>query len=346
MAGTDTAVVLMNLGGPDKLEDVEGFLYNIFSDPDVIQLPLGFLWQNALARRIAKKRAHESQENYRKIGGKSPILPLTRDQGRALEAKLGPGFKTYVAMRAWTPTTAQAVDALVADGARRIVALPLYPHRARAMSVSSMRELYRVLAQKRVDLPVHEICCFPKEEGFLDAWAGNVRATLETVAADRRAAAHVLFSAHGLPQSVVDAGDPYLEHVKLTVAGVMAKVGADRPHSLAFQSRATGAKWLEPATQDELAALAAKGVRDVVVVPIAFVTEHIETLFELDMLIRDHALSVGIQGYHRVPAPNDADPLIGALADLVRRALAQPAPLCTANVPGWPCMRLNDPRKR
>jgi len=341
MPSVETAVVLMNLGGPDRLEDVEGFLYNIFSDPDVIQLPLGFLWQKWLARRIAKKRAPESQENYQKIGGRSPILQLTRDQGAALERVLGPGFKTYVAMRAWKPTTEEAVDALVADGARRIVALPLYPHRTRAMTVSSMRELYRVLAAKGLDLPVHEVCCYPEASGLVEAWADNIGATLAALPEDRRAKAHVLFSAHGLPQKLIDRGDPYLEHVKKTVAAVMARVGPERPHRLAFQSRATPMKWLEPSTQDALAALAREGVTDVAVVPIAFLTEHVETLFELDLLIRDHATSVGLAGYHRVKALDSAPKLIEALADLVRRALLQAEPLCLANVPGWPCPRVS-----
>lgn len=344
MASVETAVVLMNLGGPDKLEDVEGFLFNIFSDPDVIQLPLGFLWQKWLARRIARKRAPESQENYKKIGGKSPILEWTKAQGAELQTRLGPGFKTYIAMRAWTPSTEQAVEALVADGARRIVALPLYPQRTRAMSVSSVRELHRVLKARKVALPVHEVCCFPKEPGLLDAWADAVRATLATVPEERRAAAHVVFSAHGLPQSLVDQGDPYLEHVKLTVSGVLERVGQERPHTLAFQSRATGAKWLEPSTPDALADLAKRGVRDVVVVPIAFVTEHVETLFELDMLIKDQAAAAGLTGYHRVPVPNVAPQLMDALAGLVRQALETPRPLCKADVQGWPCPRVRDPR--
>ena len=336
-----TAVVLMNLGGPGSLEDVEGFLYNIFSDHDVIPLPLGFLWQGLLARRIARKRAPESRQNYAKIGGRSPILALTREQGARLEERLGPQFKTYVAMRASAPFTEEAVDALVKDGAQEIVALPLYPQRTRAMSVSSMRELHRVLKKRKSRLPVHEVCCYPSEPGLLETWADQLNATLATIPEDRRAKAHVLFSAHGLPQSLVDGGDPYLEHVKRTVAGVMEKVGASRPHRLASQSRATRAKWLEPTTQDALSELAQAGVRDVAVVPIAFLTEHVETLYELDMLLRDHARSVGIEGYFRVPAPNCAPKLIDALAGLVTRALAQEAPLCTAQIDGWPCPRVN-----
>lgn len=341
MATTDTAIVLMNLGGPDRIEDVEPFLFNIFSDPDVIQAPLGFLWQKWLARRIARSRAAESCANYRKIGGRSPILDLTREQGRLLEERLGPGFKTYVAMRAWFPTTDQAVEALVADGARRIVALPLYPHRTRPMAVSSARELRRILEVRGVRLPVHEVCCYPTAPGLLDAWADNVRGTLATINEDRRDRAHVLFSAHGLPQSLIDGGDPYLAHIQATVAGVMERIGPSRPHRLAFQSRATRARWLEPTTQDALAALAREGVRDVVVVPISFLTEHVETLFELDLLIRDHAASVGLSGYHRVPAPNGATKLIDALASLVLQALDRDESVCAGTDPGRPCPRVS-----
>ncbi len=340
MPSVETAVVLMNLGGPDRLEDVEEFLFNIFRDPDVIQLPLGFLWQGWLARRIAHKRAPESQANYQRIGGRSPILELTRAQGAALEQALGAGFRTYVAMRAWKPDTETAVDALISDGAQRIVALPLYPHRTRAMTVSSMRELHRVLRARRLNLPVHEVCCFPAASGFLDAWAELIEATLAKLPEDRRAGAHLLFSAHGLPQKLVDRGDPYLEHVRLTVAGLMERLGPDRPHSLCFQSRATPVKWLEPSTQNAIAALARERSQDVVVVPIAFLTEHVETLFELDLELREHAAKLGLEGFHRVPAPGTHPRLIEALADLVRRAMQQTRPLCTADVPGWPCPRV------
>jgi ferrochelatase len=212
------------------------------------------------------------------------------------------------------------------------------------MTVSSMRELYRVLEARRVALPVHEVCCYPDEPGVLQAFADSVRATLSTVPEERRKMIHILFSAHGLPQSLIDAGDPYLEQVQRTVAGVMALV-EDVPHTLAFQSRATGAKWLEPSTQDALTALARQGVRDVAVVPIAFLSEHVETLYELDMLIRDHALKAGIEGYHRVRSPHCAPRLVEALASLVERALAQHAPLCLARPGGRACPRVADPRR-
>lgn len=310
----------MNLGGPSALEDVEPYLFNIFSDPDVIRLPAGFLWQRWFARRISRRRAPESRGIYEKIGGRSPILENTVAQGAALEAALGDGYRTYVAMRAWKPNTDEAVDRLVEAGATEVVALPLYPQRSFTTSGSSMRELRRVLARKAPHLKLSEVCCFPQEAGFLDEWAAAVREKLERIPADRQGRAHVLFSAHGLPQETIDRGDPYLAHVQATVRGVMERLPGGLAHGLAFQSRATRAKWLEPATEHALADLAAAGVKDVIVVPIAFVTEHVETLYELDQLLKEPAVAAGIDGYHRVSPPGTAPGLIEGLAARVRQA--------------------------
>ena len=335
------AVVLMNLGGPNDLDAVEPFLFNIFNDRDMIQLPLGFLWQRRFARMLSRRNAPESRSNYEKIGGRSPILEHTNAQAQALQERLGEGYRCYVAMRSWHPFTEEAVDQLLADGATRVIALPLYPQRSRTTSYSSTAELRRVLKRKAPELPLSEVCCWPAVDGFLDAWGHEVRKTLEGIAPKRRAAAHVLFSAHGLPQSVIDKGDPYLDHVEASCRGVMDRLPADQPWSLAFQSRATRARWLEPATEDELDRLAKAGVKDVVVVPIAFVTEHVETLFELDLLLRPPAEEAGIEGYHRVPVPATAPPLMDALADLVRGAERGELPPCAA-APGRRCARRGD----
>ena len=225
-------------------------------------------------------------------------------------------------MRAWKPFTHEAVDRLLADGCERVVGLPLYPQRSRATSLSSAKELRKVLAEKAPQVPLHEICCFPVADGLLTAWADGVRAAYDAIPEGRREQAHVLFSAHGLPQKMIDQGDPYLAHVQATVAGVMRKLDrAVAGHSLAFQSRATKVKWLEPATEHALEALAKAGVKDVIVVPIAFLTEHIETLYELDQLLKEPALAAGIEGYHRVPAPECHPALIASLAELVRAAV-------------------------
>lgn len=321
MSREKVAVIAMNLGGPDSPEAVEPFLFNLFSDPHLIQLPLGFLWQKWLARRIASRRAPESRRNYERIGGRSPILELTLAQARALQAELGEGFSVHVAMRYWHPFPEEAVEQVLAEGARRVVALPLYPHRSITTSGTAMHALRRALARRAPWLPLHEVCCFPEAPGFVQAWADAIREVLDSIPEERRRRAHILFSAHSLPRSIVDDGDPYVAHVEATVREVMARLG-DLPHSLAYQSRATRAKWLEPATEDELARLGRAGAEDVVVVPIAFVTEHVETLFELDILLREPALQAGIRHYHRVRVPYLAPSFISALAEKVRGALA------------------------
>lgn len=321
MGRPHTAVILMNLGGPDSPEAVEPFLFHLFSDPDLLQLPLGFLWQRWLARRISSRRAPESRENYARIGGRSPILELTFEQARALEAALGEGFSVHVAMRYWHPFVEETIERVLAEGARRIVALPLYPQRSRTTSGSSMRALRRALSRRAPWMPVHEVCSFADAPGFVRAWVEAIREILDGLPEGRRERAHILFSAHGLPQSIVDRGDPYLAHVEASVRAVMASLG-ELPHSLAFQSRATRAKWLEPATEDELARLGRARTEDVVVVPIAFVTEHVETLFELDLLLREPALEGGIRNYHRVRVPHLAPSFVDTLVEKVRGALA------------------------
>ncbi|HEY0840979.1 MAG TPA: ferrochelatase [Vulgatibacter sp.] len=340
------AVVLMNLGGPSSLEDVEPFLFNIFSDPDVIRLPAGFLWQRWFARRISGRRAPESREIYEKIGGRSPILEHTLSQGAALEAALGDGYRTYVAMRHWKPHTEEAVDRLVEAGATEVVALPLYPQRSFTTSGSSMRELRRVLAKKAPHLKLSEVCCFPRDAGFVDEWAAAIRQKLEGIPPHRRAAAQVLFSAHGLPQETIDRGDPYLDHVQATVRAVMGRLPEGLSHRLAFQSRATRVKWLEPATEHVLEELAAAGVKDVIVVPIAFVTEHVETLYELDLLLKEPAVAAGIDGYHRVSPPGIAPGLIEGLAARIREAQDAEAGYVCGGLEGARCPQERGARRR
>ncbi len=323
MSQQKTAVVLMNLGGPDSLAAVQPYLQNLFGDPEIIQLPLGFLWQPIFARLVSRRRAPESRENYGKLGGRSPILEETQAQADALQALLGDDFEVVTAMRYWHPFTEKAVEEALARGCTRFVAVPLYPHRSRATAWSSVKELRRVLKAKAPTAELKEICCYPVEEGLVTAWVARIHEALDPLASEQRAKAHLLFSAHGLPQKMVDDGDPYLAHVQATVAAIMAKLpeGFVAAHSLAFQSRATPVKWLEPECGAELARLAASGVKDVGVVPIAFVSEHVETLFELDMLIREPAMAAGITGYHRVLTPRTHPALIALLASQVHRAL-------------------------
>lgn len=315
------AVVLLNMGGPDCLDAVRPFLHNLFSDPQILAVP-GIV-RRPLAWWIAYRRAPRSTANYRAIGGKSPLGEITRAQARALEAELGPGYAVTVAMRYWHPRAAEAARAVGESGARAVVALPLYPQFSRATSGSSLADLDRALARAGLDtLPRAAIRSWQAYPPYACALAECVREGLEGLEG-----ATVLFSAHGLPVKLVERGDPYLEQVHATVGAVMSHLPGV-PHRLAFQSRTGPVRWLEPSVADELAALAGQGVRRVVVVPVSFVSDHIETLYEIDVEYGELARSLGFDAFRRSPSLNTRPSFIRALAQLVRErgAALHPTP--------------------
>jgi ferrochelatase len=317
-------VVLMNMGGPDSLEAVQPFLRNLFSDRDLIKLPWGGLGQGLLARLIAGRRAPKVRELYRSIGGKSPIAELTWRQARGLEAALrgaGRDCRCYVAMRYWKPFADDAARTLRADGVDRVLALTLYPQFSFATTGTSLKDLRRALEAAAVSAPLEAIDRYGDDDAYLDALAETVTDGLAGFPADARAHVPVLFSAHGLPQRYVDRGDPYEREVRATVAGVVARLGlADRWH-LGFQSKVGPVKWLGPSTEAVIHDLARGGAKALLVVPVAFVSDHIETLQEIDLLYRDVARDAGITGFRRAPALNDRPAFIAALAGLVQRHL-------------------------
>ncbi|MEW6487223.1 MAG: ferrochelatase [Thermodesulfobacteriota bacterium] len=309
------AVVLLNMGGPDSLDAVRPFLHNLFSDPEILSLP-GFV-RRPLAWWIARRRAPHSAENYRAIGGKSPLGEITRAQARALEAELGPGYAVTVAMRYWHPRAAEAARSLRESGAGAIVALPLYPQFSRATSGSSLADLDRALADAGLGaLPREVIRSWEAYPPYASALAECVKEGLEELEG-----ATVLFSAHGLPVKLIEGGDPYLGHVQATVAAVMTHLPGV-PHRLAFQSRTGPVRWLEPSVADELAALAGQGVKRVVVVPVSFVSDHIETLHEIDVEYGALARSLGFEAFRRSPSLNTRPSFVRALAQLVRERSA------------------------
>ncbi|MDW7711894.1 MAG: ferrochelatase [Deferrisomatales bacterium] len=309
------AVVLLNMGGPDSLDAVRPFLHNLFSDPAILPAP-AFV-RRPLAWWIAKRRAPRSAENYRAIGGRSPLGEITRAQAKALEAELGPGYAVTVAMRYWHPRAAEAARAVQASGARAIVALPLYPQFSRATSGSSLADMERALAEEGLDgLPREVIRSWEDFPPYVSALAACVREALEGLEG-----ATVLFSAHGLPVKLIEGGDPYLGHVQATVAAVMTHLPGV-PYRLAFQSRTGPVRWLEPSVADELAALAGQGVKRVVVVPVSFVSDHIETLHEIDVEYRELAESLGFEVFRRSPSLNTRPSFVRALAQLVRERSA------------------------
>jgi ferrochelatase len=307
-----TGIILFNLGGPDSPEAVEPFLFNLFNDPAIIGAP-GFI-RTLLARFIAKKRGPVARGIYALIGGKSPLVEETWKQAQALERELGPDHKVLVAMRYWHPFASEALAAAREWGAERLVLLPLYPQFSTTTTRSSLRQWRQLAAEWPV--PSQTVYCYPDEPGLVAALAELVRAGWDEAAGAGRP--RVLFSAHGLPQSVVDRGDPYPHHVERTARAVVGSLGiADPDWIICYQSRVGPMKWIGPSIERELERAGEDGV-PVVVVPVAFVSEHSETLVELDIEYRHRAESLGVPAYVRVPAVGHHPAFITGLARLVR----------------------------
>ena len=325
-------VLLLNLGGPERIQDVKPFLYNLFSDPEIIRLPLAAM-QKPLAWLISSLRSGKSQQAYRSIGGGSPLRRITKQQAQELQTSLrqkGVDATSYVAMRYWHPFTESAVADLKADGVDQVVVLPLYPHFSISTSGSSFRELQRL---RNTDpafsrLPIRCIRSWYDHPGYIQALANLI--AREILACEDPATAHIFFSAHGVPKSYVeDAGDPYqLEIVacsKLILEQLRQQLGHSNPFTLAYQSRVGPVEWLKPYTEDALQELGEQGVKDLVVVPISFVSEHIETLEEIDIDYRELATAAGVKNFRRVPALDTDPAFIAALTDLVEQAMAETA---------------------
>jgi ferrochelatase len=312
-----TAVLLLQMGGPDTIDAVEPFLFNLFSDRDIIRIGPAFL-QPLIARFIARRRAPKSAAFYAEIGGKSPIRELTELQARALESLLGPEFRCFVAMRYWKPSTNEALAAIKREGVSRIIALSLYPHYSRATTGSSINELKRVLALSGVEFSVSYIDRFYNHPLYIEALTKRIEEGLAGFA--DRDMTHLLFSVHSLPQSFIDGGDPYLDHILETVRLVMERLG-DMDYHLSFQSRAGPVKWLEPSTEDMLKKLAAAGCEKLLVVPLSFVSDHIETLYEIDIQYAKEAQALGIGNFRRSPSLNDSPIFIKCLAELILKEL-------------------------
>lgn len=311
-----TAVLLLQMGGPDALDAVEPFLLNLFSDRDIIKIGPAFL-QPLIARFIVRRRAPKVEKYYQRIGGKSPIRELTEAQAAALEQTLGPEYRCFVAMRYWRPTTIEALAAIKKEGISQVIALSLYPHYSRATTGSSLNELKRVLAEAGVQFQVSTIDRFYDHPLYIRALTERIEEGLATF--PDRSTVQLLFSAHSLPQSFIDQGDPYLGHIEETVRLVMERLGSVNYH-LAFQSRAGPVKWLEPSTEEMIRNLAGHGCKNLLMVPLSFVSDHIETLYEIDIQYGEEAKVLGIENFRRSPSLNSSPIFIDCLADLVRRA--------------------------
>ena len=316
------AVVLFQLGGPDTQAAVEPFLYNLFRDPDIINFPGSFLARKPLAKLISTTRSKAARRRYAEIGGGSPIRRLTEQQAAELEAALRPRIsaRAIVAMRYWHPDTGKAIAALESAPFDELVLLPLYPQHSFATTGSSLKEWNRLY---KANVPVHLIDHFFDHPDYIAAMVERIQGVLSHLPEPEKV--HLVFSAHGLPMALVEKGDPYPRHVAVTVRLVRELGAWPNPHILCFQSRVGPQKWLEPSLLATIENLARDGVKRMLVIPVSFLTEHIETLHEINIEAREHAARLGVANFHMMPALNDSPLLIHALADLVLRAIATPS---------------------
>lgn len=316
MSAQRVAVVLFNLGGPDGPDDVQPFLKNLFSDKAIIRapLPVRFL----VSRLISKSRAPSARENYALMGGGSPLLPETRKQAAALDAELakrGRTAKSFIAMRYWKPYAADAVREVKAWGADKVILLPLYPQFSSTTTASSLKSWKDAKGPDGVT-----VCCYPETEKFVAAHARKLIETWE--AAGRPANVRCLLSAHGLPETVVKSGDPYQWQVELTAEKLKPLLPPEWEVEICYQSRVGPLKWIGPAT-DESITKAAQAGKNILLSPIAFISEHIETLVELDIEYRHLAEKFAVKHYMRAPALGVDTGFIGTLADLVEDAIGE-----------------------
>jgi len=321
-----TGVVLLNMGGPDTLSAVRPFLANLFSDRDLIRLPAPFLTQPLFAWLVSGIRSRKVKRYYEEIGGGSPIGKHTEDQRAALEAALleaGGNFRVYAGMRYWHPLARHAALDMKQDGVARALAISLYPQYCRATAGSSLKDLRHWLRWAGATIPLTEVASYPDHPGYIAALVGSIRQTL--VSAGAGEGAHLLFSFHGVPKSLIDEGDPYQKESRRTVAAVMRSFPG-HPYSISYQSKVGRAEWLSPDTFDRVRRLGRDGVDTLVVIPASFVSEHIETLHELDIRLRAAAEEAGVRTFLRVPALNDSPAFIRALREIALAALGEPPP--------------------
>lgn len=347
-------VVLFQLGGPDSPAAIEPFLFNLFSDPDIIDFPFSRLARPVMARLISSRRARKVQEHYAQIGGKSPLRELTDLQARALEAELRKTLdaRVFVAMRYWHPLTEEAIAQIIAHEFRELILLPLYPQYSRTTTGSSLNEWkrkYKLKARKETP-PTRVVREFYAHPPYLDAIVEKINEGLKLFCGapsrsngDAKAAGdiHLVFSAHGVPVSVIEAGDPYQAQIEETVRLVLERGGWENPHWVCYQSRVGPGRWLEPMLHQTLAEIArrsgssgspaatlpqdqrvaGRGPSRVLVIPIAFVSDHVETLCEINIEARELAGRLGIGQFEVMPALNDSPKFIQALADLVLKVV-------------------------
>ncbi len=325
-AARRVAVVLFNLGGPDSLAAVQPFLFNLFNDAAIIGAPQPIRW--CLATLISNRRAGVAREIYAQIGGASPLLEGTRAQAEALEAALGDigEVRVFIAMRYWHPMSEETVLEVKAYSADEVVLLPLYPQFSTTTTASSLAAWRGTARRHGLSVPMRALCCYADEPDLIAAHAALIAPALAEAA--QSGTPRLLFSAHGLPKKIVARGDPYVWQVERSAEAVAARLARGVDWRLCYQSRIGPLEWVGPSTDEELARAGTDGV-PVVVAPIAFVSEHSETLVELDIECRQAASEYGVPAYVRVPALGTHPSFIAALAALVRRALDGAPGMCS-----------------
>jgi ferrochelatase len=314
-------IVLFQLGGPDTLEAIEPFLYNLFCDPDIIDFPFARIGRKPLAKLISATRARKVQHHYAIIGGGSPIRQHTEQQARALEAELcnqGWDARCFAAMRYWHPFTGEAIERLRAAECDEVVLLPMYPQYSSTTTGSSLNEWRRLFAG---DIPLRCVGTFYRNTMYLDAVIEKVNDALARFPVPDQP--EIVFSAHSVPLSVIEKGDPYQRQIEETVRLLMERGGWSNPHRLCYQSKVGASRWLQPSLHHTLRQLAKEQVREVCVVPVAFVSDHVETLGEIDHHAREEARRLGFRQFEMSAGLNDSPKFIHALAQIVRQALRE-----------------------
>ncbi len=321
-------MVLFQLGGPDSLEAVEPFLFNLFSDPEIIDFPFARLARPTLAKLVARNRAGKVRHHYKEIGGRSPIRELTERQARALEQELSRTVeaRVWVAMRYWHPLTEEVVREVASPEASgqpdELVLLPLYPQYSKVTTGSSLKEWER--RATALEIPTRTVAGFYQDPLYLDALVENINGALARFPAPGEVT--MVFSAHGVPLSVIESGDPYCRQTEETVGLAMQRGGWANPHLLCYQSRVGPGRWTGPMLHTALQSVRASGAKRVLVAPISFVTEHIETLYEIDIEAREQAEKLGFGQFEMMPALNDSPKFIACLVDLALKAVGEGEP--------------------
>ena len=308
------AVILFNLGGPDKLESVEPFLFNLFNDPAIISIPTIFRYP--LAKIISKRRTPIAKNIYKDIGNKSPILELTQNQAKSLENNLSRDgeYKCFVAMRCWHPRASDVIKKVKEYNPDEVILLPLYPQYSASTSGSSINEWYDLCRKEKYNIKTKTICCYPTENNFIESHAVLIKKTLKNL---ENKNFKLLFSAHGLPENKIKKGDPYQWQVEQTVQGIMSKfTNENLDYVICYQSRVGPLKWIGPPT-DEIIIQCSREKKGIVIVPVAFVSEHSETLVELDIEYKKLATDNGCKQYTRIPALGTNEDFIKSMSELI-----------------------------